>query len=473
MKQLFLIGFFIQIAVTQSLGQEQICSHAMSRCEKRHMADYLLEQHETALRNVPLPPPGKVRTMAEWEEIQALVITWAGQSTILKEIVRHAVNECKVLIITNNEANVASQLTTAGIPLDSVEFVNAPFNTIWVRDYGPWTVYKNSVDSLWIVDWIYNRPRPDDDAVPGAIANHLDIPIYEATAPPFNWVHTGGNHLPDGMGTVFSSRLVLEENPEKTENQIDSIAEMYLGVHQYIKFPTLPYDGIHHLDMHMRVIDEETIIIGEYPPGVADGPQIESNIQYLQDSFFTSFGNNYNIIRIPMPPDQSGRYPDQDGDYRTYTNSIFLNKTILVPTYEEKYDTTALRIYRENLPGYNVVGINCNSIIPSLGALHCITKTVGDDDPLLITHSRLRDSDNPEAEYPVVAYIQHRYGIKDATLYYRVGTDSLYTEVAMVLTDSAFNQWAALIPSYPAGTEIQYYIHALANNGKADTSINS
>ena len=109
MKQLFLIGFFIQIAVTQSLGQEQICSHAMSRCEKRHMADYLLEQHETALRNVPLPPPGKVRTMAEWEEIQALVITWAGQSTILKEIVRHAVHECKLQIITNNEANVASQ----------------------------------------------------------------------------------------------------------------------------------------------------------------------------------------------------------------------------------------------------------------------------------------------------------------------------------------------------------------------------
>jgi hypothetical protein len=24
--------------------------------------------------------------------------------------------------------------------------------------------------------------------------------------------------------------------------------------------PTLPYDGIHHPDMHMRVIDEETIV---------------------------------------------------------------------------------------------------------------------------------------------------------------------------------------------------------------------
>jgi hypothetical protein len=30
--------------------------------------------------------------------------------------------------------------------------------------------------------------------------------------------------------------------------------------------------------MHMRVIDEETIVIGEYPEGVSDGPQIEANI---------------------------------------------------------------------------------------------------------------------------------------------------------------------------------------------------
>ncbi len=39
------------------------------------------------------------------------------------------------------------------------------------------------------------------------------------------------------MGTVFSSMLVLEENPEKTEAQIDSIANLFLGVKQYIKFP--------------------------------------------------------------------------------------------------------------------------------------------------------------------------------------------------------------------------------------------
>jgi len=165
------------------------------------------------------------------------------------------------------------------------------------------------------------------------------------------------------------------------------------------------------------VIDEETILIGQYPEGISDGPQIEANIQYLEDSIKTSFGNKFNIVRLPMPPDQNGRYPDAGGNYRTYTNAVFINKTLLVPTYQEKYDTTALRIYRENLPGYNVVGINCNNIIGQLGALHCITKLIGTDEPLLIAHSRLRDVEDTIAYYPVSAYIRHRDGIKEASLY--------------------------------------------------------
>lgn len=439
--------------------------HFPTENEERTIPEYLVNKKNESRNLIPTHPPGPVRTMAEWEQVQAVIITWAAHSTILKEIVRHAVKECKVLIITTNPTNVTDQLTNAGIPMDSVQLVNTPFNSIWVRDYGPWSVYKNDVDSLFLIDWIYNRPREQDDVTPKAIAEFLDIPIYEAIADPDDLVHTGGNHLPDGMGTAFSSMLVLEENNDKTESEIDTIVKKYLGVGQYVKFPTLPYDGIHHLDMHMRVIDEETIIFGEYPPGVADGPQINANIEYMQEEFKTSFGNDYNIVRIPMPPEGT-RYPDEGGDYRTYTNSIFINKTILVPTYEEKYDTTALRIYRENLPGYNVVGINCNAIIPSLGALHCITKLVGTTDPLLIAHPRLRDSDNAEKEYPVTAIIKHRSGIADASLHYRVGGDSLYSVVPMILADTFQNLWTAVIPPQANGDEVQYFIHARANSGK-------
>ena len=458
------LTIFLASGCSRLFAQGACLPNGMTTEEIGQMKEYLLNLSNQRL--LPTPPPADVRNMAEWEEVQAIVIAWTDQITILKEIVRNSVKECKVFIVTTDTVTVTNQLTSSGIALDSVRFVTAPFNTIWMCDYGPSCVYKNDVDSLWIVDWTYNRPRPKDDKVPGAIADYLSIPIYEATAEPYNWVHTGGNHLQTGTGTLFSSKLVLNENPEKTEAEIDTIAKLFLGINQYVKFPTLPYDGIHHLDMHMRVIDEETIVFGQYPDGVADGPQIEANIQYLIDSIQTSYGHTFNIIRIPMPPDQNGRYPNNGGNYRTYTNAVFVNKTLLVPTYQEKYDTTALRIYRESLPGYNVAGINCNSIISQLGALHCITKLVGANDPLLIQHARLRDVEDTIAYYPVTAYIRHRDGISEANLFYRASTETSYSEAPMMLVDTGANIWVSLIPAYPAGTEVQYYIAADANDGK-------
>jgi agmatine/peptidylarginine deiminase/PKD repeat protein len=467
MKQLFTILACLAFISHGALAQETPLPHYPTPEEAAQMRDWRYAPPAELEGLTPAPPPGPVRTMAEWEETEALIVTWAGYQPILREIVRAAVEECTVIIVAANPTNVSNYLQNGGVPLDRVVILSKPFDSIWVRDYGPWAVYQNDVDSLMIVDWIYNRPqRRDDDTIPRAIASYMDLPIYEAILPPHDWVHTGGNNLPDGLGTIFSSDLVLDENPGKTEAEIDQIAQLYLGAERYVKFPKLPYDLIHHLDMHMVLIDEETIIVGEYPEGVADGPQIEENLDYLLNEVPTPFGNPYRIIRVPMPPDANGRYPDAQGHYRTYTNSIFVNKSILVPIYEERYDTTALRIYREALPGYNVVGIDCNAIIPAFGALHCITKLVGVRDPLWIAHARLRDTDEIENDYPVQAIIKHRSGIAEATLYYRVLPEEAYTAVPMFLADSLSATWAAAIPAQEEGRAVQYYIHAAAHSGK-------
>jgi len=466
MKKIATICLFCFTTLSGIIAQEPL-PNQLTESEARRVWDYCYPPADPEKTFVPQPPPGPVRTMGEWEEIQALVIAWKEYVDILVEITRHAVEETKVIILAQNPATVISRLQMENISLDNVIVVQRNTNSIWIRDYGPWSIYQNEVDSLMIADWIYNRPRPLDDTAPSAVSTYLGLPIFEATAPPFNLVHTGGNHLTDGFNTAFSSDLLFDENPDKTEAEIDNIAQLYTGVDNYIKLRALPYDGIHHLDMHMRLIDEETILFGAYPEGVADGPQIESNIRHLLSRESTAFGNRYRILDITMPPDQFDRYPDDDnGFYRTYTNSIFLNKTILVPTYEEQYDTTALRIYRENLPGYKVVGIDCNAIIPSLGALHCITKTVGVNDPLWLAHARLRDTYDAENDYAVTAKIRHRSGITGATLYYRTQEGAPYTAVGMSLTNVAESIWSATIPAQTAGTEIQYYIHGTAQSGK-------
>lgn len=474
MKKLALI--LLSVFVTSGVQAQDNLPHFLSKDEINIVPDYLrpLTATQSPLSD---PPPTTVRTPAEWEEAQALVITWTSYPSILTEIVRHAKEEVLVYIVTQNPNNVTSYLENRGVTMENVEFIDSDFNSLWIRDYGPWSVYSSENNELWNVDWIYNRPRPDDDMIPAAVTAVTGIPLYETSTAPKDFVSTGGNFMTDGWGTGFSSDLVLEENEPnnpynvtpKTEAEIDAIMNEFMGINRYIKMPTLPYDAIHHIDMHMKLLDEETILVGEYPEGVADGPQIEENIEYIQNNFNSVFGTPYNIVRIPMPPD-NGLYPDNfNADYRTYANALIVNKTILVPIYEEQYDTVGLKIWEENMPGYNVVGIDCNEIIPAFGAIHCITKLIMTDDPLWISHQKLRDSYD-ESSYEVRAHIDHASGISGALVYYRTNESENFESVPMSIDNSLEEfKWAANIPYQANGTKVEYYIQAFAQSGKTIT----
>lgn len=412
------------------------------------------------------PPYGPVRTMAEWEPQEGLMIAWTSYLPILRQIVDYAQDEGLVYIVCSDSNSVKTYLTSGSVPLVNLRFIIAPFNSIWCRDYGPWMIYKNNYDTLQIADWIYNRPRAQDDAVPGVFANYYNSTIFTATQSPNDLVNTGGNFMVDGNGTGFASKLILDENPGKNEAQIDTIMKRYLGLKRYIKMNTLPYDEIHHIDMHIKLLDEETLLVGQYPAGVADGPQIEANLQYVLNNFQTCYGRPYKVIRIPMPPSSGGQYPPSS-DYYTYTNSVFVNKTVIVPIYGLSQDTTALRIYRDALPGYRIVGIRCESMIGALGAIHCITKEVGIKETIFMSHPYLRNTTNTTTPYEVKAFIQTKSGVNNAKLYWRTDTTQSYTQVNMSLASA--DTFKASIPAQPVGKYVYYYISAASNSGKTLT----
>ena len=307
---LLLTIFFANVA----FSQQKPLPKGLTEAEKEVISGYQF----TSNRITP-PPSTPVRAAAEWEEVEYLVVSWDPSfPNILRQIVEAGVEECKVVITTTNQASVESYLQSEGVDLTNVIFLNEQFDSIWIRDYGGNTIYSNEVGERAIVDWIYNRPRPNDDVIPTAHANLLGLPIYTTTSGTNDLVNTGGNYMSDGMGNAFASELVLNENApgnpygvsSKTESEIDDIMFDYMGIENYIKMETLPYDGIHHIDMHMKLLDEETILVSEYPEGVADGPQIEENIDYVLNNFQSPFGTPYKIKWIPAPPSPSGAYPD-------------------------------------------------------------------------------------------------------------------------------------------------------------------
>ncbi|MDB9783191.1 agmatine deiminase family protein, partial [Winogradskyella sp.] len=428
----------------------------------------LLQDVNFRQNRVTDPPTVPVRTMAEWEEVAYLVITWESNfSNILRQIVQAAVEECQVIITTQNQSAVATYLTANGVDLTNVSFMNENWDSIWIRDYAGNTVYSNDVGELALTDWIYNRPRPNDDAMPSAHASLLDLPIYITNSGTNDLVNTGGNFMTDGLGNAFASSLILNENEAgnpygvsaKTESQIDEIMNAYMGIDQYIKMDILPYDVIHHIDMHMKLLDEETLLVSEYPPGVADGPQIEANIDYVLSNFQSPFGTPYKIERIPAPPSTSGSYPDTGGYYRTFTNAVFINKTVIIPTYRPEVDAPAIAQWEEMLPGYNIVGIDVDNsgenLISLLGAIHCITHTIGVDQPLWIVHQPVDQADS-NATVSIDASIKHISGVQSAQAFYReIGAGAF---VSMPMSPLGDDLWTADLVMPSGVTQVEYYI---------------
>jgi agmatine deiminase len=462
--------------------------HAITEAERNHIERVGFAPLES--RGIETPPPyDNIRTAAEWEEVEALTISWTSFPCIQKQIVAGAQNECLVIVFADDPSEAESYLTgnSCGGPLtmENVQIVETEYNTIWIRDYGANTVYGNWNDDRVLVDWIYNRPRPEDDAIPDVLAETMGIDLYSTTAEPTDLMNTGGNWMSDGFGTAFASELVLDENdggstwwtdfPNHTEAEIDGIMSDFHGTETFIKMPTLPFDGIHHIDMHMKLLDESTLLVAEYPEGVADGPQIDANMEYVLSNFTTRWGTPFDVVRIPSPPEQGGGggYPDENGWYLTYTNSVFVNNTLLLPTYYTEYDTTALRIYSELLPGYTVVGIDCDNngqaIISQSGAIHCITHTVGVEDPLMISHLPLPDTENTDTPYTVESYISHRSGIATATVHWSTSSEGPWDFISMNLIDENASDWTADIPAQTEGATVYYYIEAEASSGKIGT----
>ena len=320
--------FLFSVQLSAQEEQESVLPAGLTEEEQNLVNHFQFKSNE-----VTSAPTSSVRTAAEWEEIEYLVIRWTNSfQNILLQIVQAATAECKVLITTQNQASVSSYLSANAVDMSQVEFLDAPSNSIWIRDYAGNTVYANDVEDLALVDWIYNRPRPADNEMPVAHASYAEAPLYRTNSGTDDLVNTGGNFMSDGMGTAFASKLILEENQAnnpygvsaKTETEIDDIMLNYQGITNYIKFDQTPFDPIDHIDMHMKLLDEQTILVSKYPDGVADGPQIEANINYLMANHQTPFGTDYKIEWIDAPPSVSGLYPDSGGYYRTYILTLFL-----------------------------------------------------------------------------------------------------------------------------------------------------
>jgi agmatine deiminase len=322
---------------------------------------------------VPRQPPiaDRIYTFSEYERNQAILMRWrpnVHDSVLTEMIVPITTGDghAKVMLVvrpgSSDQSHAIDTLTAAGADMSRVEFVHAANDSIWIRDYGP--RFASADGERIIVDHTYDRPRPNDNQVPAAVASYLDEDLYEL---PLS--HGGGNFHLFSNGQAYMTDLILDENAGYTEQQLIDLYAQYHGLELTV-LGALPssFDSTQHLDMWFLPVDDETVIIGDYnnpPPGVSNAPA--SVIAVTEDTVSLMQARGYTVLRTPGW---------RTTTHITYTNSVIVNNLVLICRFNgyETQNAQALAIYEQAFPDMDIVQVNCSSIINQAGALHCIVK---------------------------------------------------------------------------------------------------
>jgi len=407
----------------------------------------LNEKQVSKILQTMAPPPAPVRQPAEFEPMQGVLVRYPfGISyNIIKEMSEDV--EVVTIVASISEKNyVYNQYQSTGVNINNCDFLIAPSNSYWTRDYGPWFIF-NGNNEQGIVDFTYNRPRPNDDAIPGAYAANQSLPLYFMSLE-----HSGGNYMTDGQGIAISTTLAWEENLGYTHEQINQMLHDYCGISTYHVVPDVNGEYIKHIDCWGKYLSPDTIMIRQVPPSHTQYDEIEAAVSYFENQT-SCYGTPYQVVRVYTP----GNEP--------YTNSLILNNKVLVPIIGNQWDDDAIVAYQNAMPGYEVLGFTGSW--ESTDALHCRAIGITDQYMLYIEHTPLSGYVNGEDGVEIQAKIfpYSGDGVTAAKIYVRIngGSWQSYNMECWVPPVYRF-----LIPPQQSGIIIDYFIHAEDASGRSE-----
>ena len=307
------------------------------------------------------PPVGPIRNIAEYEPMQGALIRYPfGISTsIIQEIAEDLKVYCLVSSSLQNSA--FNSMNNAGVNMDNVEFILGSTDSYRTRDYGPWWVIDGN-GNIGVVDFTYNRPRPNDNDAPLKVSDHLDVPYYSSDV-----VSTGGNYMTDGFGVSAATQIAYTENPECNTNDqssvplapcsyVDNIMYDYYGIEEYHVVADPNDEYIDHIDCWAKFLSPQKLLVRSVQESHSQYDEIEEIVDYFE-STTTYSGEPWEIYRVYTPNDQP------------YTNSLILNDKVFVPIMNSSWDDDALSVYEAAMPNHEILPFTGSWM--STDALHC------------------------------------------------------------------------------------------------------
>ncbi len=428
-----------------------LCSLAPAALSAHRPLETDLQPYLSRFTETP-PPNGPVRPIAEFEPASQVLIRYPLGIPV--SLVAQLANTAQVVCIvasTSVQNSATNTFNNGGVNMANVSFLIAATDSYWTRDYGPWFIFDGG-GNYGVVDFQYNRPRPNDNLIPQVFANQNSLTYYG-----MNLYQTGGNYMTDGINTAAQTTIAYSENSGQTQAQVNAKMQNYLGITSYHVLPDPNNTYIDHIDCWGKFLAPDKVLIRSVPSSHAQYNAIEQTAAYFAN-LNCAWGYPYKVYRVNTPQNQP------------YTNSLILNRKVFVPIMNSTYDAAALQVYQNALPGYEVIGVAGTGSAPweSTDALHCRTHEIPDQDMLFIGHMPYSGTETYSSSLPFTAEIKAHSGqavLADST-YVRFKINGGGWQNAYLAWNNG-DVYTTLVNGLAPGDTIRYFIHAADASGRA------
>lgn len=321
------------------------------------------------------PAGDSTRLPADFETQRVLLLGWDKVDPPVQQVVlsvaKSVVDRIPAVILVPSEKERSIALKRgleAEIPADRLRVATVPINTCWVRDFAPIAVEKGpGLFRLMDPDYIADTRR-DDDAVARPLGSLLGLPVENLPL-----ILEGGNVLSNGRGLLVTTSKLADENTARDldRKKLETMLRSAFGARQVVYLEPLVGEMTGHVDMFVTFPTADTIVVASSTKNVdrINTEILERNAAQLEAVSID--GKLLRVVRVSMPP----RVFEV---WRSYTNVIFANGVVLIPKYANVDDSghaAAVAVYRELLPKWSTVSIDCEPLARIGGALRCVSAT--------------------------------------------------------------------------------------------------
>ena len=325
---------------------------------------------------------------AEWAPQSGIQLTWPHAGTdwahMLTEVqacfaaIAREIAQRELLLIVTPEPEEVKKQISATVNMQNVRFMECETNDTWARDHGAITMLDSEGTSF--LDFMFNgwglkfasdkdnlitRQAVESGFLNGRYVNRL------------GFVLEGGSIESDGLGTLLPTSECLLSPNRNGQMSRDEIEDYLCSVFHLKQVLWLDHgylagdDTDSHVDTLARLCSPDTIAYVQCTDTQDEHYEALHQMEEQLKTFRTLNGNPYRLLALPMVDkieEEGERLP------ATYANFLIMNDAVLYPTYRQpENDQRAKEVLQEAFPEYEIVGIDCRTLIKQHGSLHCVT----------------------------------------------------------------------------------------------------